>query len=179
MAVLPVTEPYRLRIMKLSRTVAYAIGAALQLASDNPECPISANSLANGGLAPKRFLLHILRSLVTHGVLVSSRGAEGGYSLARSPSEITLLEIVEAFDNSIAPGIPEVPAIDSEIHQRLFKSLEDASESARRELKKLTLADLLAVANSPTPKIHAGASTPHLSQSHTATRKMARKKNSA
>jgi Rrf2 family protein len=162
--------------MKLSRTVAYAIGATLQLASDTPDCPISANSLANGGTAPKRFLLHILRSLVTHGVLVSSRGAEGGYCLARSPNEITLLQIIEAFDTTVSPSVPEVPAIDTEIHERLCQSLEAASESARRELQKLTLADLLAAASSPRPTIHAGTNVPHLSQGPAVSRKLARKK---
>jgi Rrf2 family protein len=165
--------------MKLSRTVAYAIGATLQLASDNPDCPISANSLANGGTAPKRFLLHILRSLVTHGVLVSSRGAEGGYCLARPPSEITLLEIIEAFDSSVSASVPEVPAIDTEIHDRLCQSLEAASESARRELQKLTLADLLAATTNRSQKTHAGTTALHLSQGHAVAKKLVRKKNSA
>ena len=87
--------------MKLSRTVAYGVQATLQLARSNSSTPVPCSQLAAEGHMPERFLLQILRRLVTHGVLHSTRGVDGGYSLARKPEQITLLEIIEAIDGPL------------------------------------------------------------------------------
>lgn len=52
---------------------------------------------ASTGVTP-RFALKILRKLVQADIAKSFRGAEGGYALARSPSEITLRDVIEAID---------------------------------------------------------------------------------
>ena len=51
---------------------------------------------------PERFLLQVLRSLVTHGILRSARGVDGGYSLTRPPEEVSVLEVIEAIDRADA-----------------------------------------------------------------------------
>ena len=61
--------------MKLSRTVAYAVRATLQLAQLEADGPVPCSKLANEGKMPERFLLQILRNLVTHGILRSTRAA--------------------------------------------------------------------------------------------------------
>ena len=66
--------------MKLSRTVAYAVRATLQLAQLEADGPVPCSKLANEGKMPERFLLQILRNLVTHGILRSTRGVDGGYA---------------------------------------------------------------------------------------------------
>jgi Rrf2 family protein len=91
---------------------------------------------------PERFLLQILRSLVTKGLLHSTRGVDGGYYLARPASEITLREIVEAFDNPLEPKLPEINGFSSQLRDRVLDTLRQASEAARFELEKLTLDDL-------------------------------------
>ena len=60
--------------MKLSRTVSYALQATLQLARSTSQVPIPCNRLAAKGDMPERFLLQILRNLVAHGILESTRG---------------------------------------------------------------------------------------------------------
>ena len=55
---------------------------------------------------PERFLLQVLRNLVTHGVLQSSRGVEGGYFLGRYSAGISLLEIIEAIDGPLVSAMP-------------------------------------------------------------------------
>ena len=69
--------------MKLSRTVAYAIQATLQLAQSKSENPVPCSQLAAQGHMPERFLLQILRHLVTHGILHSTR-RRGRWLYARS-----------------------------------------------------------------------------------------------
>ena len=76
--------------MKLSRTVRYAVQAAVQLAQSDPAQPVPCSRLAADGHMPERFLLQILRSLVTHGILRSSRGVDGGYVLDRSADDVSL-----------------------------------------------------------------------------------------
>ena len=47
---------------------------------------------------PERFLLQILRNLVTHGILRSTRGVDGGYSLVRPADEVSVLDVIEAIE---------------------------------------------------------------------------------
>ncbi len=82
--------------MKLSRTVAYALQATMQLAVSDSDTPVPCSQIAAKGEMPERFLLQVLRSLVNHGVLRSTRGVDGGYMLIRSPDEISLLDVIEA-----------------------------------------------------------------------------------
>jgi hypothetical protein len=50
---------------------------------------------------PERFLLQILRVLVTHGILRSTRGVDGGYALTKPADQISLLEVIEAIDGPL------------------------------------------------------------------------------
>ncbi|MGB9586371.1 MAG: RrF2 family transcriptional regulator, partial [Anaerolineales bacterium] len=50
---------------------------------------------------PPSFLAKIVSQLSVAGLLNTSRGARGGVSLARSPEEITLLDVIEAIDGPI------------------------------------------------------------------------------
>ncbi len=130
--------------MRLSRTAAYAVQATLQLAQTSPGAPVPCSQLASEGKMPQRFLLQILRNLVTHGILQSTRGVEGGYALTRDADHISLLEVIEAVDgpmrsNSTEAGEP-LPADTS---ARLHQALEEVTASTRRELESIKLAHLI------------------------------------
>ena len=129
--------------MKLSRTIAYAIHATLQLASGERGVPIPCSQLATEGQMPERFLLQILRSLVTRGLLCSTRGVDGGYYLARPADQISLCDIVEAIDNPLAPTLPVLDALPPDVRPRIMPSRNGASAAAHEELSKLTMADLM------------------------------------
>ena len=129
--------------MKLSRTIAYAIHATLQLAGGERGVPIPCSHLANEGQMPERFLLQILRSLVTRGLLCSTRGVDGGYYLARPADEISLCDIVEAFDNPLSPTMPALDGLSPDVRKRIMNSLNGAEAAALGELSKLSLADLM------------------------------------
>lgn len=130
--------------MKLSRTVAYAVQATLQLAQSESDVPVPCSQLAAEGQMPERFLLQILRHLVTHGILHSTRGVDGGYSLERKPEEISLLEIIEAIDGPLVSAIPVMEnSKPSAADGRLRKVLDDVTDSCRRQLDAVKLSDLL------------------------------------
>jgi Rrf2 family protein len=136
--------------MKLSRTVDYALRATMLLAQEETLQPIPCSQLAKQGDMPERFLLQILRNLVTHGILRSTRGVDGGYTLVRSPSDVSLLEIIEAIEGPV--GVPEddraVASKVSPAHGRLHHALQEVAESMRRQLSTIKIAHLLAVPNS-------------------------------
>jgi Rrf2 family protein len=129
--------------MKVSRTIAYAIHATLQLARGEKGVPIPCSQLAGDGQMPERFLLQILRSLVTRGILCSTRGVDGGYCLARPAEEISLRDIVESFENSTNDAVPELEGLPTETQTRITTALSHASQAAHKELERWTMADLL------------------------------------
>jgi Rrf2 family protein len=129
--------------MKLSRTAAYALQATLQLAGSESRGPVPCSRLAAQGHMPERFLLQILRSLVTHGILQSTRGVDGGYSLERSPQDISLLEVIEAIDGPIDAGLPRSGGESSRHERRLREVLEQVAATTRRQLQAVKLSDLL------------------------------------
>lgn len=129
--------------MKLSRTVTYALQAALQLAQNESSLPVPCSHLAEQGQMPERFLLQILRSMVTHGVLQSTRGVEGGYRLRRQPEEISLLEVIEAVDGPLAADMPEDATLPLESVTKLHSALEEVTAITRRQLETIKLSQLL------------------------------------
>lgn len=142
------------RRMKLSRTVVYAVQATLQLAEVQSSTPVPCSRLASEGKMPERFLLQILRHLVTHGILHSTRGVDGGYSLERSPHEISLLEVIEAIDGPVGASLPELDGADDEpigYQVRLREAIESVAGNVRRQLQAIKLSDLLG--SSPRAKL--------------------------
>jgi Rrf2 family protein len=129
--------------MKVSRTVAYALHAALQLARSESSGPVPCSRLASEGQMPERFLLQILRNLVNHGILGSTRGIDGGYTLERQPTDVSLLDVIEAvegpYDSSLLfhEGLPE------ESRTKLECALNKITELARHELRAIKLSHLL------------------------------------
>ncbi len=129
--------------MKLSRTVAYAVRATLQLAKSDTSTPVPCSQLASEGKMPERFLLQILRNLVTHGILRSTRGVDGGYSLVRSPDEISLLEVIEAIEGPLNTGEPLGEGLSQDSQFRLQDALQQVTDNSRRQLEAIKLSQLL------------------------------------
>ncbi|MCH7752126.1 MAG: Rrf2 family transcriptional regulator [Planctomycetes bacterium] len=128
--------------MRMSRASAYAIGAVLQLADTPPKVPIPCSQLAKTGEMPERFLLQVLRNLVNHGLLKSTRGVDGGYYLLRPASEITLLSIIEATDGPLTPVVPPLDGISEASRERLHALLTDIAADTCRRMAAVKLTDL-------------------------------------
>src|SRR3954470_15540520 len=87
--------------MRLSAKADYALRASLELASAG-ETHVKAEALARAQAIPLRFLEQILLDLKHAGLVSSQRGAEGGYWLARTPSEIALADVIRAVEGPLA-----------------------------------------------------------------------------
>jgi Rrf2 family protein len=77
--------------------VEYALRAVVQLAAISPKASTTAE-LAVITQVPPAYLVKVLQALVKAGIVTSQRGASGGVSLAHSPEELTILDIVNATD---------------------------------------------------------------------------------
>src|SRR5688572_4219947 len=135
--------------MKLSRTVSYAVQATLQLAQTEPGTTVPCSQLAAEGKMPERFLLQVLRNLVTHGILQSTRGVDGGYTLERRPDQISLLEVIEAIEGPLTAGASLNESLGAEPQTRLHEALQEVTASTRRELEAIKLSQLVPTPNPP------------------------------
>lgn len=137
----------------ITQKMKYALKALLVLADeagrDRPE-PLTIEEIAKRSGTPKRFLEHILLEVRNAGVIASTRGRSGGYSLIKKPAEVQLSELLRTIDGPIAP----LPCLSRRAYQRC----EDCSDEATCRIRKvfaevfwsylvliesLTLADLL------------------------------------
>jgi Rrf2 family protein len=87
--------------MQITRQADYAVRAVLYLAQKGDDKRAATSQIAQDQQIPPSFLAKIVSQLSVAGLLQTSRGARGGVSLARSPEQISLLEVVEAIDGPI------------------------------------------------------------------------------
>ncbi|MBI2808807.1 MAG: Rrf2 family transcriptional regulator [Planctomycetes bacterium] len=80
-----------------SQTVEYALRAVVHLASNSPAAQTT-EEIARATKVPQAYLSKVLQGLVAAGVVRSQRGLGGGISLVKKPSELTILEVVNAVD---------------------------------------------------------------------------------
>src|SRR3954452_12709206 len=107
--------------MKLSRAASYAIHALADLASRPKDEPVPSHLVARAWGIPEGFLLKVLKPLAAARILVSVKGPNGGYRLARPPAEVSLLEVIEAVEGPIRG---QAPRIDSRAARALDRRLE-------------------------------------------------------
>lgn len=91
-------------MMRLTRRGEYAIRGMVYLAQQEPGEITLVSRIADQTEAPVSFLAKIFRDFSRAGLTRSFRGTGGGFSLARLPSEITLLEVVELVEGPIRPN---------------------------------------------------------------------------
>jgi Rrf2 family protein len=89
--------------MMFSTKAEYGVRVMVELARRAGEDPVPLAEIAAHDGLPLAYLEHLVARLRKAGLLDSRRGSRGGYMLARSPTEITMAEVVEALEGSIAP----------------------------------------------------------------------------
>jgi len=89
--------------MKISTKGRYAIRMLLDLAEHKNDGFISLKEVAERQEISKQYLEHIVSLLNTSDILRANRGKNGGYMLARDPSECTIGEILRITEGSLAP----------------------------------------------------------------------------
>ncbi|HKY98737.1 MAG TPA: Rrf2 family transcriptional regulator [Gemmatimonadaceae bacterium] len=82
--------------MRITTWAEYGVICALHLARRANEGPINGRDIAKREKLPADYVEQILLRLRRAGVITSTRGARGGYSLTRSPAETTIREVIQA-----------------------------------------------------------------------------------
>jgi Rrf2 family protein len=125
--------------MKLSSKTHYGLIACHILGRNYPDNPVSASTLEAHISVSGKYLEKIMRMLSGRGIVSASRGANGGYFLARSPKDITVGEIVRALEDDME--IIECVKEDgkckccpsSGVWKRLYKGINDLLDSMTLE----------------------------------------------
>ena len=127
-----------------SNTVEYALRAIVHLAHEAPAARTTAQ-IAEATRVPKDYLSKILQDLAEVGIVRTQRGVGGGVSLAKSPEELTILDVVNAIDpivryTTCPLKLPNHGANLCPLHRRMDEAMATVEEAFRRS----TLAEVLA-----------------------------------
>ncbi len=123
--------------MKFSIRVLYGLQALIELALNYGGGPVQIKDIAASQKIPIRFLEQILLVLKRGGLVSSARGKSGGYLLAKRPSEISVLGLVELLDGAI-----ELTNKKMKRSAVLYETFEQLQGKIRDELAGITLDDL-------------------------------------
>ncbi|WP_369148442.1 Rrf2 family transcriptional regulator [Streptomyces sp. R44] len=129
--------------MRISARTDYAIRAMAELAC-SPDRPLKAEDIAGRQDIPVRFLFVVLSDLRQARLVGSVRGPDGGYSLTRAPSEISLADVIRAMDGPLV-SVRDLKLTGLE-YQGAAAPLPDVWRAVRTSLRQVlestTLADL-------------------------------------
>jgi Rrf2 family protein len=131
--------------MQISAKADYALRALAELCARGGG-PVKGEVLAEAQGIPPRFLESILAQLRQRAILLSRRGAEGGYWLARPGDQITIAEVIRAADGPLASVRGLRP--ESVAYQGAAEALAEVwiavRSSLRSVLEEVTIADVAA-----------------------------------
>ena len=109
----------------------YAVRALAELARRGGGAPVPIGEIARARDIPVQFLEGLFATLRRAGVLQSQRGVKGGYSFARPPAEITVLEVVELLEGELGADAPAAGPVWA-----------DALDAVKAVLRATTIADV-------------------------------------
>jgi len=130
--------------MRVSARAEYACLAVLDLAANHSSAePVRIKKIADSHAIPHGFLVQILQQLKGAGLVVSTRGATGGYQLARSPEQISLADVLTAIDGSRHLDY-DLASSDLTPALRALRSVwQRAADQVARLLEQITFAELV------------------------------------
>ena len=134
--------------MRITQEADYAI-RFVHILAKQPDVVQGAAQLSRLAVTPERYTLKILHKLKHCGIVKSTKGAHGGYCLAKKPEELSLKMIIEAIDGEIALSkcMGEEPCsrmgVDKQAccFHRIFCTI---SQEVADRLSCITIADVLA-----------------------------------
>jgi Rrf2 family cysteine metabolism transcriptional repressor len=135
--------------LKISTRGEYGIRAMLDIALHNQEGPVTLKSISGRQDISEPYLEQLVGGLRKAGLVVSMRGAQGGYVLAKEPAQITIGELIRVLEGPIAPvDCVNEQADESEccanVHRCATRVLwQRLRDSMTEVLDSTTLADLI------------------------------------
>ena len=133
----------------ISQSVEYALRAMVHLAGLEPGVSAPSEIIAARTKVPQDYLSKVLRDLTVAELIRSKRGPHGGYSLARAPAHVSMLDVVNAVDPF--PRITKCP-LGNPSHLKLcslHRRIDDSMNDIERQFKQTSLAEIIAETTGP------------------------------
>lgn len=109
--------------MKINTKIRYGIRTMLELSMSYQTSGVLQKDIAENQEISNKYLDHIIASLKTSGLIIKNAGRNGGYSLSRSPEQITTYDIYKAFESNLI--INECLLDPEKYEQKKFFSVVD------------------------------------------------------
>ncbi len=111
----------------------YGLQAVTVLARQYGRGPVLIADLAKTERIPRKFLELILLELKKKGILVSKKGKGGGYLLSRSPTDVSVGELIRALDGPIAL----LPCVSQTAYRRCDECIDELTCGIRSVMKEV------------------------------------------
>ena len=132
-------------MIRITKLTDYGILVLRHLTGQPPGTLVSAPDLAKATFLPPPTVGKILRILGKAGIVTSQRGAQGGYGLGRHPDEISVADIITAFEGPIALTeclSDEAPTCDVEPICPTRSNWDRISQAIRTALEEIPLSEI-------------------------------------
>ena len=131
--------------MRLSTRARYGTRLMLELALNFEKGTVFLKDIAKKEEISEKYLSHLVIPLKAGGLISSSRGAHGGYRLAKDPSQITLKDIVQILEGGISfVECVNNPSVCPRVSKCATRGIwEKLDEKISDELSSVTLEDLM------------------------------------
>ena len=132
-------------MMRLSTKGRYGARLMLELALNYGNGPVLLKDIARRQEISEGYLEHLLPPLKAAGLVNSTRGAHGGYMLAKAPSEITLREVVQVLEGSLSPvECVDTPSVCQRVRSCVTRDIwKELGEKISHTLESITLKDMV------------------------------------
>lgn len=131
--------------MRVSTKGRYGLRTLMDIAMHQAKGPVTLNDIAERQEISVKYLWQVINPLKTSGVLRVTRGAKGGYVLARRPEDITMLEVMNILEGPVSlvdclTKRDSCSRTDRCVARTVWQEVNDAVEKA---MKGITLAEVL------------------------------------
>ena len=131
--------------MRISTSTEYALHSLLYMAVHHDHRIILVSEIGKAQNIPISYLAKVFRTLAKAGVIRSYRGSKGGYSLGKSPEQITMRDVVEALEGNtpIFQSLGERRGCKAGEECLIRETFQSAHNKMYEELEKVTLKDIV------------------------------------
>lgn len=130
-------------MLRMSRVTDYGLVLLTHLAAGDPARVHNARELAESAHLPLPMVSKILKALAREGFLASHRGVKGGYTLARLPADVSVVEVIDALEGPIALTECGSGSCEREASCRVRAPWQRINKVVRQSLEDVRLADLV------------------------------------
>ena len=133
--------------MQLNKSTRYALYAAMELAQAGAERVVTVGDVAARYRIPEGALAKVFQQMVRAGIAIGTRGIGGGYRLSRPSSELTVLDLLNAFEPPRPSGHCLLAERSNECGLspscRIRRLFDEVDDQARHTFASITLATLI------------------------------------